>query len=169
MRYDVSFGRLDTSARAAPGDAFRLAVLGDFSGRASKGVLETGAALAALKPIRVDVDNLDDVLTRLAPRIQIPLGDEGVVEIPVAAVDDFHPDQLAEALPLFEQLLDLRRSLQSRTDFDRAAKLLEPAAVEHDDAVRYHSASSWSCVTRIVVMPAWRWMCFTSTPSRLRS
>ena len=121
VRYDVSFGRLDARPRAAQA-AFRLALLGDFSGRASKGALESGAALAARKPLKVDVDNLDDVLARLAPRILVPLGDEGTVEIPIAAMGDFHPDQLVEALPLFEQLQDLRRSLQSKAGFDRAAK-----------------------------------------------
>jgi type VI secretion system protein ImpC len=122
MPYDVNFGRLAPAPRPVQGNAFRLAVLGDFSGRASKGVVETGKALAARKPLRVDVDNLDDVLARLAPRIVIPLGDEGTVEIPIASMDDFHPDQLAEALPLFEELLTLRRNLQSRAGFDRAAK-----------------------------------------------
>ena len=43
MQYDVSFGRIGKAKRAAPGPAFRLAVLGDFSGRANAGILETGA------------------------------------------------------------------------------------------------------------------------------
>lgn len=122
MHYEASFGRLDPVAGTAHGAAFRLALLGDFSGRASKGVIEQGAALAVRKPLKVDVDNLDDVLARLAPSIHVPLGDEGAVEVPIASMDDFHPDQLVEALPVFEQLLDLRRSLQSKAGFDRAAK-----------------------------------------------
>ena len=122
MEYDVSFGHLGKVSRATPGAAFRLAILGDFSGRASKGVLETGAKLAARKPLKVDVDSLDDVIERLAPRLVIPLGDEGTVEIEIASMDDFHPDQIAEALPLFAELLQLRRNLQSRAGFDRAAK-----------------------------------------------
>lgn len=122
MDYAVSFGRLDRATRATPGPAFRLALLGDFSGRAAKGVLETGDKLAARKPLKVDVDNLDAVLARLAPSITIPLGDEGTIEVPIAEMDDFHPDQLVEALPLFEQLLQLRKNLMSRAGFDRAAK-----------------------------------------------
>ena len=122
MDYAVSFGRLDQATRAAPGPVFRLALLGDFSGRAARGVLETGEKLASRKPLKVDVDNLDAVLARLAPAITIPLGDEGTVEVQIAEMDDFHPDQLVEALPVFEQLLQLRRNLMSRAGFDRASK-----------------------------------------------
>lgn len=122
MHYHASFGRLDPARRAEPGPAFRLALLGDFSGRASAGMLDRGPALAARKPLRVDVDNLDAVLARLAPRLSIPMGDEGAVEIPLAGMDDFHPDQLVEALPVFEQLLALRRNLLSKAGFPRAMK-----------------------------------------------
>ena len=77
MDYTVSFGTLTPAARAPFGPAFRLALLGDFSGRASAGTLDAGAALAARKPLRVDVRlPLDDVLARLAPRIRIRLGDD---------------------------------------------------------------------------------------------
>src|SRR5580704_12584424 len=62
MQYEVSFGRLDRKPRAVtPGTKFRLALLGDFSGRANAGTLEIGAALARRKPIKVDVDSLDTV------------------------------------------------------------------------------------------------------------
>ena len=59
MQYDVSFGHIGPRQRPAPGPAFRIALLGDFSGRASAGMSEAGARLAARKPLRVDVDNLD--------------------------------------------------------------------------------------------------------------
>ena len=122
MNYAVNFGTPAPGPGVAHGSVFRLALLGDFSGRASKGEAATGKALAGRKPLRVDVDNLDTVLERLAPRIVLPFGDEGTVEIPIASMDDFHPDQLVEALPLFEQLLSLRRNLQSRSGFERAMK-----------------------------------------------
>ena len=122
LGYDVNFGTIAARPRPSPGPAFRLAVLGDFSGRASKGVIETGAKLMARKPLRVDADTLDDVIARLAPRIVIPLGDEGTVAVPVASMDDLHPDQIAEALPFLQDLLELRRKVQSRTGFDHAMK-----------------------------------------------
>ena len=122
MDYAVSFGRIGKRDRAAPGPAFRLALLGDFSGRAGAGVVETGSALAARKPIKVDVDNLDQVVERLAPKVVLSMGDEGAVTVPITSLDDFHPDQLVENLEVFEQLLGLRRNLQSKAGFDRAAK-----------------------------------------------
>src|SRR5687767_2243484 len=48
--------------RDAGDTPFRIALLGDFSGRANHGIVERGRALASRGPIRIDRDNLDDVL-----------------------------------------------------------------------------------------------------------
>jgi type VI secretion system protein ImpC len=124
MPYEVSFGRIGRAPRAATAGAkFRLALLGDFSGRANAGKLETGAALATRKPVKVDVDNIDDVVARMQLSLALPLAeDAGVVSVPIRGLDDFHPDQLVENVELFEQLVELRRQLGSRAGFDRAAK-----------------------------------------------
>lgn len=124
MEYAVNFGRLSRPARpASPGQKFRLALLGDFSGRANAGRLETGEALAKRKPIKVDVDNLDDVIARMGLKLSLPLDEEGgTVEVEIGAIDDFHPDQLAENLDVFGELRTLGRSLGNRASFDRAAK-----------------------------------------------
>ena len=123
MEYVVSFGQLGKINRAPPGPAFRLAVLGDFSGRANAGVLESGAALAARKPRKVDVDTLDGLLESLSLAVTVPVNEAGnVLSAPIKSIDDFHPDQLVENLPVFDELLQLRRNLQSRAGFDRAAK-----------------------------------------------
>ena len=124
MQYEVSFGRLDRKPRGAtPGSKFRLAVLGDFSGRANAGTLETGAALAKRRPIKVDVDTLDTVIERLGLALNLPLAEDGgAIEVKIASIDDFHPDQLVENVELFEQFITLRRNLGSRAGFERAAK-----------------------------------------------
>jgi len=124
MQYEVSFGQLGRAQRAAtPTTKFRLALLGDFSGRANAGKLETGAALAKRKPIKVDVDTLDDVIARQNLSLALPLAEaDSTVTVPIGSMDDFHPDQLVEKLELFEQLLTVRRNLGSRAGFDRAAK-----------------------------------------------
>lgn len=125
MEYQVNFGTLGSKRPPAtkPGAKFRLAVLGDFSGRANAGKLETGSALAERKPIKVDVDTLDDVIARTKLSLSLPLGgDEGAVTVPIGSIDDFHPDQIVENVELFGSLLDLRKNLASRAGFDRAAR-----------------------------------------------
>ena len=103
MEYAVSFGKLDGAARAKPGAAFRLAVLGDFSGRANAGIIETGAALASRKPLKADAENLDTLLTRLNLTVSVPVDDEGgAIQVPIRSMDDFHPDQLVENVPVLE-------------------------------------------------------------------
>jgi type VI secretion system protein ImpC len=124
MDYAVSFGSISSKPRArAPGQVFRLAVMGDFSGRANAGTLETGPQLAKRKPIKVDVDNLDDVLARMQLELRLVLdGEAGVVSLPLASMDDFHPDQIAESVDLFTEMRSLRRNLGSKAGADRAAK-----------------------------------------------
>ncbi len=123
MRYDVNFGRLGGApGRAAPGQSFRLAVLGDFSGRANAGTLDL-AGLGGRKPLRVDADTLDDVIARLKPTLRLELDAEaGALSVPIASLDDFHPDALVDNLEIFSELRDLRRNLGSKAGFDRAAK-----------------------------------------------
>jgi type VI secretion system protein ImpC len=124
MEYQVSFGELGRPRPPTkPGTKFRLALLGDFSGRANAGRLETGAALAGRRPIRVDVDNLDAVLARQQLSLALPLaGEGGTVTVALDEMDAFHPDQLVEAVELFGRLRELRRGLASKAGFERAAK-----------------------------------------------
>jgi type VI secretion system protein ImpC len=125
MAYEVRFGSIGKPPRAtaSPGQKFRLALLGDFSGRANAGRLEIGPALANRQPIKVDVDNLDTVIARMGVRLRLDLsGDGTAIEVPIAAIDDFHPDQLVDNIALFDELRGLRKNLGSRAGFDRAAK-----------------------------------------------
>ena len=41
---------------------FRIAVFGDFTGRAARGVIETGQSLRARRPIQLDIDTVEDVI-----------------------------------------------------------------------------------------------------------
>lgn len=125
MQYEVSFGTLSGKPPRAPatGAKFRLALLGDFSGRANAGLVETGEALAKRKPIKADVDNLDDIIARMKITLTLALdGEDAVVSVPINSMDDFHPDQIVDNVELFEQLRGVRRNLGNRATFDRAAK-----------------------------------------------
>src|SRR5436190_2906462 len=98
-------------------------MLGDFSARSNSGKLDTGAALGSRKPLKVDCDNLDATLKKLNVKLRLPTGaDGGVVEVPVASMDDLHPDQLYRNLPIFSELSGLRQRLKTQSTFAKAAK-----------------------------------------------
>lgn len=130
VQVDVGMGREPTLQKPTAETPFRVALLGDFRGRGAA----TGGAgeIAGRKPILVDRDNFDDVLSDLAPEIRCRLGGgEGPeVTVRIADLDDFHPDRLYEYLPLFHALRDLRDRLDNPRTFARAAEELlgEPLA-----------------------------------------
>jgi type VI secretion system protein ImpC len=102
---------------------FRIAVLGDFSGRANRGIVESGGVLAGRKAIRVDRDDLDDAVARLAPRLT--LATEPPLSLAFERLDDFHPDSLYESLPIFARLLETRARLADpKTSADAVRELL---------------------------------------------
>jgi type VI secretion system protein ImpC len=118
-----NFGQLDTPAPTwAPKRPVRIAVLGDFSGGAAAGRLETGSELAARKLLPVEFDNLEDTMGRLGVRLTMPIGDGGAgVEVELAELDAFHPDQLYRELEVFKALADLRKRLNNTATFAKAA------------------------------------------------
>jgi anion-transporting ArsA/GET3 family ATPase len=74
--------------------------------------------------VRVDRDNFDEVLARLAPALEIPLAGGGPrVALRFAELDDFHPDQLYDRLPLFRSLRDTRQRLADPRTFADAARV----------------------------------------------
>ena len=101
MKYTMNFGRLATQSpkRKLPGDALRIAVLGDFSGRANARKVEAGESLAAREPRLVDVDNFEATFRQWNATLRLPVGREGsAVEVRIESLDDFHPDQLYSKL-----------------------------------------------------------------------
>ena len=97
----------DRIAKPELDDPFSILVLGDFSGRASRGVT---AALEGRTPIAVDCDNVDDAMKRLQVKIRIPVEARNL-DLEFQCLDEFHPDHLFESLDIFE---DLREGLQTQ-------------------------------------------------------
>ncbi len=120
LEFDVSFGR--TSRPRDGSEPMRLLVLGDFSGKA----VAERPPLASRPTQRVDLDNLDDVMHRLGPRLSVLAG-----EIRCEQIDDFHPDRLYARLDLFQALRQARTSPPAGSD-DLLSRLLgkptEPSA-----------------------------------------
>lgn len=75
---------------------FRILVLGDFGGRGAS------APLTNDLPRRVDRDDLDAHIARIAPRLRVAI-DGAQVDLAFASLDDFHPDRLAARLTTLEQ------------------------------------------------------------------
>lgn len=123
MDFDFSFGRPgDPSGRRDEPAPFRILILGDFSA-------DGAAPLAERRPLRVDIDNLDRAIERLAPRLALEL--EGTpVELRFAGLDDFHPEAIYREVELFAGLRGLREELRDPALFRRAAAALgaTPAA-----------------------------------------
>ena len=120
LEFDLGFGR--TRSPREETEPMRLLLLGDFSGKAS----EDRPPLATRPTQRVDLDNLDDVMQRLRPRLTVPAG-----EIWFGQIDDFHPDRLCARLDLFQGLRQARANPPAAND-DLLGRLLgkpaEPGA-----------------------------------------
>lgn len=100
---------------------FRILVLGDFSGRASRAV-HAPEDLDRRRIHAVDRDDLDEVFARLAVRVRIPTksGAEPI-ELAFEELDQIHPDHLFANVPAFAQLRGLRRRLEDPQSFAAAA------------------------------------------------
>jgi predicted component of type VI protein secretion system len=115
MSLDLSFGTI-TGDRPEAGKTtrFRIALMGDFSGRAAKGEVEIGSDLAARRPIKLDVDTLDKVIHGFATTLVLPIGKKGQgIEVELGSIDDLHPDELFEKVEMFSELVALKRRLAS--------------------------------------------------------
>jgi type VI secretion system protein ImpC len=126
---------------------FRILILGDFSGRANRGLREIGPALAQRPVVRVDRDNFDHVLGRLKPSLR--LGPH--LSLTFHELDDFHPDRLYDSLEIFGRLRALRQKLADAATFSTAAAELgldaaapppEPAELTSGDLLEHAVAAT---------------------------
>jgi type VI secretion system protein ImpC len=109
-------------ARPTSETPFCIAVLGDFSGRANRGLFEpknVGERHAHL----VDRDNFDEVLSKLRPELQLRTLSKSSLLFRFTEIDDFHPDRLYEN-EAFQQLKQLRERLQDPSTFKDVAQQL---------------------------------------------
>lgn len=115
---------------AEPDTPFRIALLGDFSGRGNRGIAETGETLSKRRIYRIDRDNFSEILTQLQVELHLPiLGKESApVILRFADLDDFHPDRLFETVELFEALKETRQSLKDPAIVAAIANQLPPSS-----------------------------------------
>jgi type VI secretion system ImpC/EvpB family protein/type VI secretion system ImpB/VipA family protein len=119
----LSFAFNSLGAKRPPRPAkapFTVAIFGDFTGRASRGAIET---LDGRKGRAVDVDTFEKVLADLAPTLWLAdIGEpSGTIEFKFESLDDFHPDQLIPKLPTLARLRALRPQLLAGATAAKAA------------------------------------------------
>jgi type VI secretion system protein ImpC len=126
IHLDVTAGREQSRVRPEPETPFRIAILGDFSGRANRGLSESGDALASRRFRLIDRDNFDSVLAKLAPRLELaPAGEDGFrISLQFSDLDDFHPDRLFERVQIFQKLRETRQNLSDSATFAKTASEL---------------------------------------------
>lgn len=109
---------------------FNIVVLGDFTGRASRNVVEP---LAARKLLNIDTDNFARVFTQLGTKLKLTgtAISDGTIELPFNSLEDFHPDTLLTKVATLAKLNEARHML------------LEPSTAEQGKAAlqRYLGAA----------------------------
>jgi type VI secretion system protein ImpC len=124
IELDVNAGH-ERAVKAPDDDTpFRIVVLGDFSGDKSRSRAAPQAPLANRRPIPIDRDTVDEVIAHLAPEIVLERASGEAVIVPIASIDDFHPDHLYESLTLFTSLKAMRARLANPATFADAAREL---------------------------------------------
>ena len=110
VRLDVNPASPSSPARPDPETPFRIAVLGDFSGRGSRGIVESGQAMARRRRWLIDRDNLDEVMERLEVELDLPVAGK----VRFRELEDFHPDRLYTELEMFQKLREAEQEAAER-------------------------------------------------------
>ncbi len=110
---------------AQPSDdlPFRVALLGDWSGRSNRGLKASGTELAHWRPLLVDRDNIGEMMARLGVQLRLPLSEESnsTLLLEFNKLDDFHPDRIFARAELFQALREIRSTLSNQETFAQAA------------------------------------------------
>jgi len=126
IHLDISAGRERGPAVPLEETPFRIALVGDWSARGSRGLSD--GTLADRRPLSLDRDTVEELLTRLSPELVLKLDpDTPPLTLRIRSLDDFHPDQLFARLPAFQALRALRQRLLDPATFRAAARALSGA------------------------------------------
>lgn len=128
---------LEESPRPAePDEPFRIALMGDWSGRANRHLSAEKSATEELEPIPVDRDEFDEVMARLGVSLRLTLGGEdgSSLTLRFQELDDFHPDRIFERVELFDALRRMRERLEDDKTFAEAAREMRGWSSEKETA-----------------------------------
>jgi type VI secretion system protein ImpC len=112
-RLDFEYGFNSNNAQPIEPEApMRMYFLGGFSGAQS--AIENNTVN---KIIKIDVDNFDDVMTKLCPYVDLPSGQP----LTFNELEDFHPDSIFES-SIFKNLRRLKKELSHSATAEQAAQ-----------------------------------------------
>lgn len=100
---------------------FRILVLGDFSGRASRGVSEP-STIGARAFVRFDPDEMESAFRVMAPQIELPSPWD--TKLSFDEVDDLRPEALVRSVSRFGELRDLAVALRSGRGVEKVRRAL---------------------------------------------
>ena len=123
MNYNVS----EKAAGSRSGGAMCLLFIGNLSGKPDKETVRGHTSLTSRRIHPVDVDNFDELMMKLSPRLSLQLNGESdsPIELDFKSLDDFHPDSLFERLGRFKALQDMRTNLLNKDTFPQAVTVLK--------------------------------------------
>src|SRR5262249_1368818 len=109
MAATPSFGELKSdkdSIKAPPPEApFRMVILGDFSGRASRGEVSSSEEISNRKSFKIGRDNFDDILKKVGVQLKLAdLPSDATAELKFATLDELHPDTIYDQVSAFNDL-----------------------------------------------------------------
>jgi len=116
LKFDFRFSAAINILSPSDDLPMRILMMGNFSGH-----YQTDTSLENRKIMAVDIDNFDDVMSRMSPRLSLQ---SMQIEADFHCLDDFHPDHLYAELDVFHHLRQLRQCLQNPATFTQAAAQL---------------------------------------------
>ncbi|WP_226665417.1 type VI secretion system contractile sheath domain-containing protein [Microbulbifer aggregans] len=99
----------------------KVAILGDFSGRESRGICDPNS-IGARPAYRVSKDNFSALFERLQVGLKLPVMEDILW---LLEFDDLHPDYLYQKVPLFKQFIELEKRLLTPAEFSAAASEIQ--------------------------------------------
>jgi type VI secretion system protein ImpC len=135
MHDPITFDSIDASMytdfresreKPQPEIPFRILIMGDFSGRANRGVETDGSDMGRRTLYKVDRDNDETVMSKLAVSVSFRAagGTAPPIELTFSEMDDFHPQQIYFRTDIFKTMKDVRgRLIDPDTFVETAAGL----------------------------------------------
>jgi type VI secretion system protein ImpC len=123
IELDIAPQERKSAVAVDPESSFRMLVMGDFSGRANRGVVEK---VAGRRPVAVDRENIDGLLRRMKAALELPLAGGGTLRLEFNELEDFHPDRIFTQSEIFRALKETRDKLEDPATFRAMADRLRP-------------------------------------------